>query len=75
MNSAKTHLTTKQLAERWGLNPVTLSNWRTQGRGPSFIRIGSKIMYPERLIIEMESDLRRSTSDPGSRVMKTRTRK
>lgn len=23
----------------------TLSNWRSQGRGPAFIKVGSKVLY------------------------------
>lgn len=62
------YLTSNQLAERWGLNPVTLSNWRTQGRGPKFLKIGGKILYPKELIEAAESKLASSTAE--SRVLK-----
>jgi hypothetical protein len=33
-------LNTKQLADRWSMHDGTLRNWRTQGKGPPFTRIG-----------------------------------
>jgi hypothetical protein len=41
-------LTAQQLVERWGSAVCvgTLANWRTQGRGPVYVRIGSKVRYP-----------------------------
>lgn len=35
-------LTSKQLAERWGLSEGTLRNWRVLGTGPKFIKLGKK---------------------------------
>lgn len=39
------HLTTNELAERWGLHPGTLENWRSLGGGPKFLKIGRKVVY------------------------------
>jgi len=43
------YLTPKELAERWR-NIVTLStldNWRSsQNRGPRFVKIGGRVLYP-----------------------------
>lgn len=33
-------LTTEQLAARWSMSPHTLENWRSQGRGPKYIKLG-----------------------------------
>lgn len=33
-------LTLKQLAERWGMKPGTLKNWRREGKGPRAVRLG-----------------------------------
>ena len=33
---------TKAAAKLLGLSPQTLEKWRSQGRGPVFVRIGSK---------------------------------
>jgi hypothetical protein len=35
-------LTSAELAERWRLATGTLANWRTNRRGPDFIRLGDK---------------------------------
>lgn len=33
-------LTTEDLAERWGMSAGTLENWRQDGRGPKFVKLG-----------------------------------
>jgi hypothetical protein len=38
-------LTSKQLAERWGIREGTLRNWRYQGVGPAFMKVGRSIRY------------------------------
>jgi predicted DNA-binding transcriptional regulator AlpA len=38
-------LDTKAAAEHLGLAPVTLRQWRSQERGPTFIRMGKSIRY------------------------------
>ena len=42
------HLTPHELSERWGgaIKASTLRNWRNSGRGPAFIKVGSKAVYP-----------------------------
>lgn len=42
----KRNLTVKELAERWRFAKGTLNNQRAQGKGPPFIKIGSKVLYP-----------------------------
>ena len=34
-----------------GIQPKTLHTWRSQGRGPKFIRIGKRVRYFERDLI------------------------
>lgn len=34
------YLTSKQLADRWGMFEGTIRNWRTLKKGPPFIKIG-----------------------------------
>lgn len=70
----KNHLTTKQLAERWGMNPVSLSNWRIKGTGPRFIKIGKLVFYPLDEVEAAEKNLRTSTCDPGHTARKSRPR-
>ena len=40
------YLTSKELAQRWRLNDQTLANWRHARKGPPFIRVGSRVLYP-----------------------------
>lgn len=35
-------LTSAEAAELLGISPRTLANWRVQGRGPVYVRIGKK---------------------------------
>lgn len=39
-------LTGAELAARWKLSPQTLANWRHAGKGPPFIRVGARVLYP-----------------------------
>ena len=34
------NLTTEELAARWKMSPQTLENWRSQGTGPKYIKLG-----------------------------------
>ena len=38
-------LTPEDLAKRWQISIGTISNWRTNKRGPEFIRIGGLVRY------------------------------
>jgi len=51
----KEYLTSKELAKRWGYERQTLANWRSQGKGPRFIRIYGRILYAMKDIIQFES--------------------
>ena len=37
--------TTEQLAERWQISESTLNHWRKVECGPSFTRIGARVLY------------------------------
>jgi hypothetical protein len=39
------HLDQKQLAERWLISPRTLEQWRWQGNGPLYLKIGGRVVY------------------------------
>jgi len=51
------HLTPEELAERWHLTEGTLSNWRTTGEGPQYMKFGKRVLYP---ITEVEAFERRN---------------
>jgi hypothetical protein len=46
------HLTAEETAARLRLAVITLAHWRVQGRGPRFIKLGRKVLYP---ITEIEA--------------------
>lgn len=50
-----THLTPKELAARWRMAEGTLQNYRTQGKGPKFIRFGMRVLYPMAEVICFEA--------------------
>lgn len=55
-----------EAARRLGIQPTTLANLRWSGRGPRFVKIGSRVRY--RLVdIEkfLDRQTRTSTSDRG----------
>jgi hypothetical protein len=39
------HLDQKRLAQRWLISPRTLEQWRWQGRGPRYLKIGGRVVY------------------------------
>jgi len=40
------HIDQKGLAERWLISPRTLEQWRWQGRGPRYLKICGRVIYP-----------------------------
>jgi DNA-binding transcriptional MerR regulator len=57
---------TRSLAERLGLKPKTLENWRSLGGGPAFYRVGGRVMYDDADVDAWLASRRRtSTSDRG----------
>jgi hypothetical protein len=59
-----THLTSKQLAERYNMHPNSVADWRVDGYGPKFLKLGKNVLYP---VVEVEKwekeQLKRSTSE------------
>jgi predicted site-specific integrase-resolvase len=57
---------THSAAPLLGVKPGTLEVWRCQGRGPRFVKSGSRVVYRLRDINEyLDSRTRKSTADPG----------
>lgn len=52
--SERAYLTSKEVADRWRLSDQTLANWRHAGKGPPFIRVGSRVLYPMEAINAFE---------------------
>jgi hypothetical protein len=43
--NGETMLTAVELATRWALHPGTLAHWRSYKRGPTYKKIGARILY------------------------------
>jgi len=53
----KVAINEQELAERWGLSPKTLQRWRSEGRGPRYLKLSKRVTYlvEEIQAFEMES--------------------
>lgn len=42
------NLTPAEVVQRWNgaVTVGTLANWRAQGKGPGFVKLGSRVRYP-----------------------------
>ena len=59
-------ITPTEVSELLSISPLTLRKWRWEGKGPQFIKAGSKVLYR---IADIENwvntQTRSSTSDTG----------
>lgn len=39
------HLNQLELARRWAVSPRTLERWRWRKQGPTYLKIGNRIVY------------------------------
>ena len=39
------HLNQLHLARRWTVSPRTLERWRWLGQGPSYLKVGGRVVY------------------------------
>jgi predicted site-specific integrase-resolvase len=59
-----TFLNQSRLASRWQISPRTLERWRWKGEGPSFVKIGGRVVYRIEDILAFErSNERKSTAE------------
>lgn len=49
------HYTQLELAERWRLSGRTLEKWRQTGRGPRYLRVGGRVLYPANEVARFEA--------------------
>ena len=66
----KVAINEQELAERWGLSPKTLQRWRSEGRGPRYLKLSKRVTYlvEEIQAFEMES-MHSATWEKGSDVV------
>lgn len=61
-------LNENELAQRWGVSPKTLQRWRSEGRGPRYLKLSKRVGYPLDALIEFERNaLHDSTSERVAR--------
>lgn len=57
-------LNENELAQRWGISPKTLQRWRSEGRGPKFLKLSKRVSYPLDAVLAFEEcALQASTSE------------
>ena len=65
------YLRTPEAARLLGLSPRTLEKHRTYGTGPTYRKLGGRVVYTlEDLKSWADRGVRKSTSDPGSGTVK-----
>jgi predicted DNA-binding transcriptional regulator AlpA len=61
-------LSENELAQRWGVSPKTLQRWRSEGRGPHYLKLSKRVTYPLEVVTEYEhSALHVSTSERAAK--------
>ncbi len=60
----KVVMSENELALHWGVSPKTLQRWRNEGRGPRYLKLSKRVVYPLAEIRTFESNaLYASTSE------------
>lgn len=47
---------TEQLAERYGVTELTLTDWRYHRRGPRWFKAGKRVFYREEAVLAWEKE-------------------
>ncbi|MFM7569638.1 MAG: helix-turn-helix transcriptional regulator [Betaproteobacteria bacterium] len=47
-------LNENEQAQRWGISPKTLQRWRSEGRGPRYLKLSKRVSYPLESVIDFE---------------------
>ena len=59
-------LTQRDLANRWHVSEACLERWRSEGRGPIFLKLAGRVLYRLEDVETFEQEsLRASTSQPA----------
>ena len=57
MPDTKDYLSPYQLHKRWAgvISPKTLANWRAKNIGPTFVKVGGRVLYTSTGVAEFEA--------------------
>jgi predicted DNA-binding transcriptional regulator AlpA len=56
--------TQEELAQLWKMSWATLRKWRWEGKGPQYVKLGSRVLYRESDIMAYaRENITRSTSE------------
>jgi predicted DNA-binding transcriptional regulator AlpA len=67
-------LDARRAAAFLGVSISTLAKWRVSGKGPRFVKLGSKVAYRTSDLEDwLEAQTRMSTSDPGHALPNARS--
>jgi hypothetical protein len=58
------HINQDQLSKRWNISARTLEHWRWEGIGPSYLKLGRRVVYSFADIEAFEREQRRNASPP-----------
>ena len=59
-----------ELATRWGVSPKTLQRWRSEGRGPRYLKLSKRVSYPlDEIFLFEERALHEATWERASDVV------
>ena len=70
MGQTVEYLTPAELIARWNgaVKKGTLDNWRSQGKGPAFVKFGSRVRYPLAKVIAWEAvHLQANDNEPNGK--------
>ena len=45
LGAALRHLTQREMAQRWSKSEAVIERFRSEGRGPVYLKIGGKVLY------------------------------
>jgi len=62
------HFDQRDLANRWRLSPRTLERWRWERIGPSFLKIGGRVVYRLSDIEEFEQSGVRASIETRTQI-------
>ena len=72
-----THINQYQLSKRWNISARTLEHWRWEGIGPTYIKLGRRVVYSIADIEAYEGEQRHSSAPalvPQYQAKQTRAR-